>query len=258
MTSMTDFGQKPCLYYDPGLTALTNSDDTRSQQRGGVAIHAELGEDSRRIVQHRVDTSPLLEKHGDGGHNDPTEHGHAPEEGTNGHELELERVPPVLFGKVREIGLHRPLLEHRLGLDLEELQFDGLVIKRSALATQFGNDAARLLLAAVVDKPTRRVRHEKHTDEQNDRRRQLQAQRDQPGGLALGVSSAADVVGAVVDPEGNHDSKLDRELLDTNQHASNFRRRALGVIYKHLSVAILRTMIPERAHTHWHNHPCTC
>ncbi len=55
------------------------------------------------------------------------------------------------------------LLEQRLGLDLEELELDELVVRRKI--AEAGEHAASLFLAAVVHQPTRREGHEYHADE---------------------------------------------------------------------------------------------
>lgn len=228
----------------------TNSDYTRRQQARRVARHAQGGKDGRRIVQHGVDTGPLLEEHGDGGDDDAAEHGHGLEQRADGDKLQLGDVGDGGLGQVREVGLDGPLLEERLGLDLEELELDGLVLGRGA--AQLGQHAARLVLAAVVDEPPRREGHEDHAEEEDQRRHQLQAQRHQPGRVALGVAGAADVVGSVVDPERDHDTELNRELLDADQHATDFGRGTFGVVY---SISGCSLVLGNILLTHRNNHP---
>jgi hypothetical protein len=51
-----------------------------------------LFEDCGCIVEHCIDTGPLLEEHGYGCDNYPLEHCFCPEEGADGDELELESI----------------------------------------------------------------------------------------------------------------------------------------------------------------------
>ena len=66
---------------------------------------------------------------------------------------------------------HSPLLECRLGFDLEKLQFDELMVGRNA--SKLCKDAACFLFAIVVDQPPWRVGHEDHADKEDDGRREL-------------------------------------------------------------------------------------
>jgi len=68
-------------------------------------------------------------------------------------------------------------------------------------------------------------RHIKNTNTEDDGRYELQGQRDTPCNLALAASSATDVVGPVIYPEGDQDTEGDSKLLKSDQTASNFGRR---------------------------------
>lgn len=74
----------------------------------------------------------------------------------------------------------------------------------------------------------RREWHEKNTDAENDGRNELKSKRKTPCSFALCRASAADVVGAVVDPEGDHDTERDGELLESDETTSHFWWCELG------------------------------
>ena len=134
-----------------------------------------------------------LEEHSHGRDNNTLEHAPGLEQRLDGDELELESVPGGGLAQVREVLGDGALLEQRLGLDLEELELHELVVGREP--AEAGEHAARLFLAALVDQPTRRERHEDHTHEQDHSRCQLQADRSQPRGIGLVVAPATDEVG---------------------------------------------------------------
>lgn len=100
---------------------------------------------------------------------------------------------------MRELLLLRAPFEQTLRFDLEEFKLDEGVIRGQA--TKADQNLFGFFLPVVMDEPTRRERHENHTDTEDQRRRKLQCQREQPCCLALGRASASDVVGAVVDPK---------------------------------------------------------
>jgi hypothetical protein len=86
------------------------------------------------------------------------------------------------------------LLEERLGLDLEELELDELVALGKV--AQVGEDLTGLLLAAVVEQPSRGEGHPDHADEEDDGRAELQTDGDEPGSVGLALVGAADEVAA--------------------------------------------------------------
>ena len=75
--------------------------------------------------------------------------------------------------------------------------------------------------------------HEDHANTKNDGREELEAQRDQPRRVRLTFARAADVIGAVIDPESNHDTSGNSHLLHADHGASNFRRRTLCIVHRY-------------------------
>jgi hypothetical protein len=139
----------------------------------------------------------LLEEHGHGRNNDALEHGPGLEQLGDRDELELERVPGRVLGKMGEQLGHAALLELRLGLDLEEFELDELIVLGQA--TQAGEHFASLFLTTVVDEPTRGKRHENHSDEENHSWEELKACGNQPRGVGLrSQGRSADEVGTAV------------------------------------------------------------
>lgn len=89
---------------------------------------------------------------------------------------------------MREVFSYRALLEHRLRLDLQELELDQVVVLRQI--TEAGKSLAGFGFAVVVHKPSGRERlhickwmladerrnqyyHEDHADEEDDSREEL-------------------------------------------------------------------------------------
>ena len=73
-----------------------------------------------------------------------------------------------------------------------------------------------LIITALVHEPTRREWHEQDSNTQNNGRNKLKRNWDAPRSLTLSSSHATNVVGSVVDPEGNHDTEGDCELLQSH------------------------------------------
>lgn len=108
------------------------------------------------------------------------------------HESTLQR--PILVLRVLLLG--RFHLEHAQRLNLEELDAHQDVIDRGFAQTSQGLQA--LFLATAVHQMTGRLGHEhQHAGSQNERRENLNAHRDLPGGNGLAVAGASDVVGAI-------------------------------------------------------------
>lgn len=158
-----------------------NTDDACCEQRGRVTGQTELAEDGRSVVKNGVNAGPLLEKHGDSGHNDALEHGLGLEEGADGDELELEGVPGGQLGQMRELLSNAALLEHGLSLYLEEFELDQFVIL-GKLAER-GESAASLVFTAVVNEPSGGEGHPEHADEQNGSGYELDADGHEPGSV---------------------------------------------------------------------------
>lgn len=113
--------------------------------------------------------------------NDPLEHGFGLEKSLNSDELQLENVPSSLLLQMREVLSCASLLEQRLGLDLEELQLDQLVVLGEV--SEIGEDLPSFLLPAMMNEPTRGEWHPNHSHEENNSGAQLQADRNEPSGI---------------------------------------------------------------------------
>lgn len=162
----------------------------------------------------------MLEKHRHSSHNDPSEHGHGRKESRDGDELELKGVPGRLLLEVGEPLSKASLLELRLGLDLEEFELKKLVVGWEI--AEIHEHLTGFFVTTVVDEPTGREWHPDHADEEADRRGNLKADGDEPGGIGLCLEGrSTDEVAAVVDPEADHDSKGDGELLQSDKSSTN-------------------------------------
>lgn len=99
---------------------------------------------------------------------------------------------------MREPLSNTPLLKERLGLDLKEFELDEFMVGRQV--AELGEDRARFVFAAVVEEPSGRERHPDHADEEDEGGDELDADRDEPGGVGLGIGCcAADVVAAALE-----------------------------------------------------------
>lgn len=58
----------------------------------------------------------------------------------------------------------------------------------------------------------------------------MEADGEEPRSVRLGFASAADVVGAVVDPEADHDAGGDGELLEGDEAAAHFGRGDFSIV----------------------------
>lgn len=182
-----------------------------------------------KVGTHSVNTSPLLEEHGNGGNDDALEHGLGLEQRCNGHKLQLEDVHGSLLGEVGERLGNGALLKHGLSLDLEELEFDQLVVRGKI--TERGEVLAGLVFPVVVHQPTRRKGHPDHTDEQDKCWDKLDANGHQPGCVGLGFDrGAANVVCSVVDPETDHDAKGNSELLKCDESTTDLTIRSQFIV----------------------------
>lgn len=130
---------------------------------------------------------------------------------------------------MREVLAQRLLLEKRLSLDLRKLELNELVLLWQA--SELRKNALGFSLAVVVDEPTWREGHEDHAHTEKDSRNELQAERQKPCGFLLCSACAPDKVCAVVDPETDHDTEGNGQLLETNKCTTYLRRRNLGVVH---------------------------
>lgn len=138
---------------------------------------------------------PLLEEHGHSSDSNSLKHSLGLEQGSNSHELQFEGIPGGLRLQVWEVLGDAALLEEGLRLDLEELELDKFVIGREV--AEVGEDGPGLLLAAVMEEPSRGEGHPDHADEEDDGGDDLDADGNEPGGVGLGLlSCSSDVVAA--------------------------------------------------------------
>lgn len=96
--------------------------------------------------------------------------------------------------KVGEVVLGDSLLEQLLRLDLEVFQLDELRV--GGLTSEIGDDLETFGLPALVHEPSRRLGQEHHADGEDNGGDDLDGDGDEPGGFALALSCATDVVGA--------------------------------------------------------------
>jgi hypothetical protein len=132
---------------------------------------------------------------------------------------------------MREILGESLLLEKRLRLDLGEFELDEVAVFGEV--AEFGKYSEGFAFAIVVDEPTRGEGHEDHTDTKDERGNELQSEWEEPRGFLLPVTGATDVVlggavsatllasdgfaySAIVNPETDHDTQRNGQLLETN------------------------------------------
>ena len=181
-----------------------------------IAAHPELLEDGWGIVEHGINTRPLLldvsmwrtsadvgkysnlERHSHCSDHYTTEHGLAFKQARKAGSLELDITPsvrPLQMGKVELLGT---LVEQTLGLDLEEFQLNQGII--TGKTTEIGEHRERFVLTIMMCEPTRRERHEYHPNSEDDGWSYLQCKRNKPGCVTLSITRSPNVVGAVIDP----------------------------------------------------------
>lgn len=66
--------------------------------------------------------------------------------------------------------------------------------------------------------------HEKDSKPENECGHELQSDGDAPRSLALSRSSPTDIVGTIIDPEGDHDPERNSKLLECNKAPTDLRR----------------------------------
>ena len=103
-----------------------------------------------------------------------------------------------------------------------------------------------LLTRDSVDAPGRE-RHKQDTETEDDRGDELEGKGKTPSGLALVFTSSADVVGAVIDPERNHDTECNGQLLQRHETTTDFGRCELSAI-KHTEMSEGYLMIYANAY----------
>lgn len=185
---------------------LDDTVGTSSEERGAGTAHTEVDEDGRGIRVHGVGTGHLLADHEADG-----------DEST----VSVALDGPHLLLEVHEGGLaHELALVLKLLLDLAKLVLDiGVVLGQVA---ELGENGAALLPAVLASEPTGRLGAEEHADDEQDSGDTLNGERDDVLGRILEV-----LVGAVVDPEGNHHAGDDEELVQTGEETTNGTGRIL-------------------------------
>jgi hypothetical protein len=136
------------------------------------------------------------------------------------------RLP--LVGELGEILPEDAFLKDTLSLDLKQLDLNKLVVGIGATQACEGLD--RVVHAALLDEPARGVGEEPDADGEDDSGNALDYEREAPCPVGLAFAGAADVVRAVGDPVGNHDSDRDSELLHGDEQASDLGGCELGVV----------------------------
>lgn len=72
--------------------------------------------------------------------------------------------------------------------------------------------------------------HEQNTDPEDNSRDELQRKRNAPCSFALSYARPTDEVGTIINPEGNHDTECDGELLKGDKTSSDLGRCKLGTV----------------------------
>lgn len=107
-----------------------NTDDTCSQQTDSSGVQTQLSENGRRIVQHSVDTGPLLEEHSSRRYNHTLKHSLALEQAADSNKLQLRDACSAHVLEMREILLEGLLLEQRLGFDFGVFKLNEIMVLR--------------------------------------------------------------------------------------------------------------------------------
>lgn len=108
------------------------------------------------------------------------------------------RPPPVLLGPVGEEFLHRQLPARRDGVDLLDLVDVAQQLRVvDGRAVQVGQDAQRVVVAAVLEQPPRRLREQQDAADQDEAEDGLEGEREAPLERVL-----VDEPEAVVEPGG--------------------------------------------------------
>ena len=176
---------------------------------------ADAGERGRRVVDDRVDAHQLLE------HRKPDGH----------HE---RRAYPRLL---QEAGASAVLLLIDLA-DLVDLLV-GVVLRRGVVGLQLLEHFLGLVLLALCDEVARRLRHEGHSHQQDQRRYGRQTQHQAP---VAGRGQDR------VDDEGHQDADDDHELIEGPDGPTQARGRDLRQVERHHQ--------RRAAHRQPEDHPC--
>jgi hypothetical protein len=136
--------------------------------------------------------------------------------------VSVARNGPHLPHQVLEAGItDQSAFVVKLILDLCQLASDVRVSRRKS--TDKRKDIRGLVPTVLTGQPTRRFVTEPHRSKQQHGRKTLHDERDDVLRVARNVS-----VRAVVDPEGQHDTGSDEELVNSGQATTNGTRSVLG------------------------------
>ena len=156
-----------------------------SREKGdGIAAHSELLEDGWGVIEHRIDTCPLLqdvsprntstgrrkesdlESHSDCSDHDTTEHRFTFEQARKTGSLELYITPSICSLQMREVQLLSTFLKQTLRLDLQEFKLNQGIV--TGKATEISEHSEGFVLTIMVRQPTRGEWHKYHSHPEND------------------------------------------------------------------------------------------
>lgn len=174
--------------------------DAGGEEAGGLGVDAQVGEDEGRVVVDGVGAGHLLADH---------------EEDADEGAVAVAGDGPHLALEVPEGGTaDEQAFLFDDGADLHELVVDVGVGDGEIADT--GEGALGAFPEVLLGEETGGFVAEVHRDEEKDCREALHGERDD----VLGSTGEVDV-GAVVDPEGEHDAGDDEELIESCHAASN-------------------------------------
>ena len=157
-----------------------------------------LREQWRRVATY------LLEKHDEDSDSSSAEVGRVGEERLVLSETELDLAASRVVLKFGVVMGRDAVLEEFLCLDFKELHLYEQI--------GLGKASKRLLFSALVDEPSRRFGEEEDTNGEDDSRKDLDSDRDQPSCSALSHTCSSDKVRTVSEPVRDHDTERDSQL----------------------------------------------
>lgn len=227
---------------------IHNPIHARREQARGIPAQAELREHRRRVVDHSVAAHELLEEHDGAADRDALEAAPVREHGGVLREVQAQAGEPGV------VGLDVGVLEEDGGFYVEGFGDEGGV--GGGEAAEEGERGHGLLVAVLGEEPAGGFGVEEHAEAEDEGGDDLEGERDSPRGVGLSCAStgcdvlvriecwdigssasirdvgratgAADVMGAVVDPEREEDPDGDGELLEDHETASDVWGRDFG------------------------------
>lgn len=174
-----------------------------------------------------IDSTPLLEKHDEETSQDSLNVILGVEAAGILGKL-LNKGALLLGRQVGEVSCKDASLKDTLGLDLEELDLDKLVVLGQLSHPSHG--LLGLFVPADLDKPSGRKGHEPDTNGKKDCGDSLDDGGQSPSKVGLGLAGSANEVATVSDPERKHDSENGGELIERNQQSSHLGSGKLSVV----------------------------